>query len=511
MNSANRVIKNTGILYARMAITVFISLYTTRLILGALGVADFGIFNVVAGVIAMLTFLNAAMAGATQRFMSFAEGAGNLGRVKQIFNISLVLHIIIAILVLVLLEVVGYFLFHGILKIPAARMDVAKLVFQFMIVSTLFTIISVPYDAIINAHENMLLFALISILEAILKLVIAIYIIYTSYDKLIVYGLLMAALSIFLLIVRRIYCHKKYPECEINIRSHFNKSIFREMTGFAGWSFLGSSSSMVSSYGQGIIMNMFFGTVVNAAQGISAQVSGQLGAFAVTMLKALNPIIDKSEGGGNRELMLKASIIGSKISFFLLLFFYVPVLIEMPYIFKLWLKTVPDFVIIFCRLLLIRNLIEHLGITLTSSIAAVGNIKKPQIVASLLNFLPLIITYIFFTFKYPPYTLYIVFLIYSLLNLTQVLYFAHKICGLSIVGYFNQVVVKCGLLLLLMICFSIIPTYILNPGIFRLLSVSIISTFIFIISIWWVGFSKIERHIAIKIKTSVLEKLNIRR
>jgi Na+-driven multidrug efflux pump len=189
---ANRVVKNTGILYARMAITVFISLYATRLILNALGTTDFGIFNVVAGAIAMLTFLNSAMAGATQRFISYAEGAGDTEKVKTIFNVSIVLHLGIALLVGLVLEVGGYFLFDGLLKIPMDRLATAQLIYQFMIVSTVLTIISVPYDAIINAHENMLIFAILGVVEALFKLSIALYITYNGSDKLVMYGLLTA-------------------------------------------------------------------------------------------------------------------------------------------------------------------------------------------------------------------------------------------------------------------------------------------------------------------------------
>ena len=180
MKPAKRVAINTGILYARMAITMFISLYSTRLILAALGAEDFGIFNLVGGTIAMLTFLNVAMAGATQRFMSYAEGEGDIQKQKNIFNVSVLLHFLIAIIVIILLEIVGYFLFKGILKIPDERIGIAKIIYQFMLVSTFFTIISVPYDAVINAHENMLLVAILGVVEAVSKLGIAFFVTYTS-------------------------------------------------------------------------------------------------------------------------------------------------------------------------------------------------------------------------------------------------------------------------------------------------------------------------------------------
>ncbi|QVY66633.1 hypothetical protein [Polaribacter sp. Q13] len=506
MKEAKRVAKNTGILYAQMAITVLMSLYTTRLILAALGAEDFGIFNVVGGAIVMLTFLNAAMAGASQRFMSFAQGEGNFKKQKNIFNISLVLHFFIAIIVVVLLEVVGYFLFDGILKIDIERIGVAKLIYQFLIVSTFFTIISVPYDAIINAHENMLFVAILRIAETIFKLGIALFITYTSFDRLYMYGLLMASLSVLLLIIRQIYCHKKYEEVDINIKKYFNKPLFKEMTSFAGWSFLGSSSSLIANYGQGIVVNMFFGTAVNAAQGVSSQVSGQLGAFASTMMKALNPLIAKSEGAGDRSLMLKASFIGSKVSFFLLTIFYIPVLIEMPYIFGFWLKKVPEYTVIFCQLLLVRNLIEQLFLTLTSSIAAVGNIRKYQIYKAIITFMPLIISYILFSFGYQPYTLYIVFIIYAVCNAGIILYFAKKECGLSVTKYLKDVVFKSVFTFIILILLTAIPNYFLEESFMRFAVVLTVSTCFFFVVVWSIGLTISEKSMVENIFNNLLSK-----
>ncbi len=495
MQQAKTVAKNTGILYVQMAITVFMSLYATRLVLAALGAEDFGIFNVVGGAIAMLTFLNTAMAAASQRYMSYASGEGDIDKQKNIFNISVKLHFFIALIVVLLLEIVGYFLFDGILKIAADRIQVAQLIYQFLIVSTFFTIISVPYDAVINAHENMLLVAILRIIETVLKLAIAVFITYTALDKLYMYGLLMAILSVVLLVFRQIYCHRKYEEVVINIKKYKDQSLFKEMTSFAGWSFLGSSTSMLANYGQGIVLNMFFGTTVNAAQGISQQISGQLSAFAGVMLKALNPVIAKSEGAGNRNLMMQASIFGSKISFFLLVIFYVPMLFEMPYVFNLWLKEVPEFAVIFCRLLLIRNLIEQLFLTLTSSIGAVGNIKEFRIWTSLLNFFPLIISYIFFELGFEAYYLYVIFIIYSIINSIMILFFAKKVCNLSIESFLKDTVIRCISVFLILLFIVYIPYNILDQSMLRLLIISLLSLISFIILVYFLGFTKEEKNI----------------
>lgn len=495
MGAAKRVTLNTGILYGRMGITIFISLYSTRLILNGLGVEDFGIFNLVGGTIAMLGFLNASMASSTQRFMSYAQGAGDTHQIKKIFNMSLVLHCAIAAIIFLILELAGYFLFHGILNIADNRINAAMMVYQFMIVSTLFTIISVPYDAVINARENMLLYAIIGIIEALLKLLIAIYISNTQLDRLLVYGAMMASLSLFILAIRVLYCQVKYKECKISLGAHYDKNLVKEMTGFTGWSLLGSSSSMIVNYGQGILMNFFFGTRVNAAQGVSNQVSGQLSAFAVTMLKALNPIIAKSEGAGNRELMLKASMVGSKVGFFLLMLFYIPVLIEMPYIFAFWLKEVPDYAILFCRLLLLRDLIGQLFVTLSSSISAVGNIRRFQIYSSLLTCSPLLACVVLYHFHSPPETLYYVFLVYTVLMSALIVYFAKINCELPVPYFLENVVVRCSCTFLLSILISSSPLVFMDSGFFRLLIVSTLSLFTFGIGVWSIGLSKQERGI----------------
>ena len=492
MQPANRIAVNTGYLYAKLVITVFISLYTTRLVLGALGANDFGIFNLIGGVIAMLTFLNTSMASATQRFMSYSLGAGDADRQHAIFNVSVVLHFFIAILVVLLLELSSVFLFHGIFNIPTNKIGIAKAVFQFMVASTFFTIISVPYDAIINANENMLLVTILGLVESFLKLAIAIYITKTSFDKLVAYGLLTTILSVFLLIIRRVYCSIVYTEAKIRLRKYFRKPLFREMIGYAGWNFLGSSSSMIAGYGQGIVINIFFGTSANAAQGISSQISGQLGAFASTMMQALNPIIDKSEGAGDRGTMLKASIMGSKVSFFLLIFFFVPFMSEASYILKIWLKVVPPFVVVFCELLLVRNLVDQLFVTLTSSIAAVGNIKRFQIVSSIIMILPLLITWFFYRLGYPVYTIYTVFLIFAVIKSLNILYFSYQTYNLPVLNFLREVVLKCTSVFLFSILLTSIPTFIMPPGIIRLLVVIIVSFLSSSMGLWFWGFTKTE-------------------
>lgn len=504
MQAVHRVAKNTGILYARMAITVFISLYATRLVLAALGVADFGLFNVVGGVVAMLGFLNSSMAVATQRFMSYAQGEGDLEKVKRIFNMSTILHAGIAVLMVLILEIAGYFFFNGLLNIAPDRAGVAKIIYHFMVVSTFFTVLSVPYEAVITSHENMLFYAILGIIEAVLKLVIALYLAHSAFDHLVAYGFLMAALAVFLLLLRRIYCHRNYVECVFDFRKYYEKDLMKEISSFAGWSLLGSASSMVANYGQGIVINIFFGTVVNAAQSIAAQISGQLGVFSVTLSKALNPLIDKSEGAGNREMMMKATLAGTKISFFLLSFLYIPFLIEMPYILGLWLKTVPEFTVIFCRLLLIRNLIEQFYIPLTNALAAVGNIKKFQIVSSFLNIVPIVVSFLFFSLGFPSYSLYVAFMLFSAAMLFNVVYFAKINCDLQVGAFFKRIVFNCFMVFVLALFISSMPTFVITNDFIQFLSVCLVGVVSYLAFIWLLALSEEEKALLLNLKSKIL-------
>lgn len=485
-----------------MAITVFISLYSTRLILAALGVSDFGLFNLVGGVISMLGFLNSSMAAATQRFMSFALGAGDLEKVKRIFNMSSLLHWGIAVLVLLLLEGAGYFFFHGVLNIAPDRIEVAKLIYQFMVISTLFTVISVPYEAVITSHENMLVYAIMGVIEAICKLGIAFYITYTGIDHLVMYGLLMAALSILLLLIKRIYCHQVYEECHLHVKQYYDKPLLKEMGGFAGWSLLGISSGMIANYGQSIVLNIYFGTFVNAAQSIAVQISGQLGFFSLTLTKVMNPIIDKYEGSGDRMNMVKSTFIGTKVSFFLLSILYIPFLIEMPLILKYWLKNVPEYTIIFCRLLLIRNLLEQFYIPLSNALNAVGNIKSYQKYNAFFNVIPIIVGWGFFYLGFPAVSLYAIFIVFSIIQFLNVLRHSKLNFELTYSLFLNKVVLKCLMAFTLSLIIATIPVLFLQDNLFRIFTVTGIGIPFYLSLIWILALSKDEKNILYKLGNS---------
>ena len=395
-STANRVIKNAGYLYAKMGITMFISLYTTRLILNSLGVSDFGIFNIVGGAIAMLGFLNAAMAGTTQRFMSYTEGEGNKEKQKSIFNVSLILHFIIACLVSIALLIAGLFFFNGILNIPIERVYAAKVVYGSLIISTMFTIMSVPYDATLNAHENMRYYAFVGILESLLKLAVAFACVYTQNDKLITYGALMACIPLITLTIMRVYCHRHYEECTIKIKRYWNKQLMKEMTGFAGWNLFQTGAAIITNNGVSIVMNMFFGPVINAAQGVANQLCGQLLALTNNLVKAINPVIMKTEGQQQHEKVVGFALTGSKATFFMTSLFALPAIVMMPNLLKIWLKNVPDYAVFFAQCQLVIYMCENLSSGLNTAISATGKIRNISISKSIVKFFYLPMSYLIF-------------------------------------------------------------------------------------------------------------------
>lgn len=432
MSTGNRIVKNTAFLYAKMGITMFISLYTTRLILGSLGASDFGIFNIVGGAIAMLGFLNGSMAAATQRYMSFAEGQGNEAGKKRIFNSTIILHIAISLIVVVILEILAVVFFNGVLSIPTDRLFAAKFIYHCAVVATMFSIQAVPFEAIINAHENMLYFAAVGVFESLMKLGVAFVVVYCLMDKLIIYGILMALIALIMRVIMGCYCSKRYSECTFHPRKYVSVSLAREMGIFAFWNATSSVAQVISYYGMGVALNHFFGTIVNAAQGITNQISGQFGVLSTHAKKALNPVIVKSAGAEDYTMMYKATLWGNKVLFFLSSVIFLAILSNLDNFLRLWLKEIPDYTHIFVTLYLIVNMLNTLASCFPVAISAIGKIRNYQICMSCIEFIPLVGGVIAFSCGQPPYFIYILMITVTALSVCFRCYFAHSVCGFKV-------------------------------------------------------------------------------
>ena len=441
MSTASRVIKNTGFLYVRIAITMIVALWTTRIILNALGEDDFGVYSLVGVVVSLLGFLNASLSGATQRFINFTEGQNDPEAKKIIFNNSLTLHSILAAALTVLLAVIGVIAFEFFLEIPPDSYFAAKCVYACMICTTAISVLNVPYEAEINAHEDMVVYAVIGAIDATLKLTIAFIIKNAEDNRLILYGVLMTIVPVITLIVLRVYCHRHYSECSIHPVRYFRKSIIKQLSSFAGWNFINTASSVVTQSGLNIVINKFFGVALNAAQGITNQVGGALINLSTNVEKALNPIIVKREGANQREGMLYVSLLGCRMTFFIFSFFSIFFISEMSPVLHLWLKHVPAWTVLFCQLQLIRVDLELLTRGVHMAIMAQGDIKLYCIFRSITNILPIVLTIWAFWVDLAPYWMYVIWIIcWSILGGMVSLWFAHHNIGLEYKKYVSIVV-----------------------------------------------------------------------
>lgn len=442
MDESRRIVKNTGVLYLKMLLTIFINLYSTRLILSSLGIEDFGLFSVIGGVIGMLSFLSTSMATSTQRFLSISIGENNLKEIKSVFSNSVLLHITIGVLVVLFFEFVGIYLIENRLEINPSKIDIAKKLMHFVIVTSFISIISVPYDSVIDARENMVFVFWVGLLESLLKFLIALSLTFMESDQLLMYGLLIMLSSIVIRIIKQIYTVGKYEECKNLIFRGVDYVLMKDMLYFALWNTLGILTYMARNQGVLVLLGMFFSTVIVGAFGIANQVVNQTAFFSETMMKTLRPQIIKSEGIGNRNRMLDLSIQASKFSFILMSLFLIPVYFTLDWILDIWLKEVPAYTSVFCKLMIVLMLIRQLSSGIIVSAHALNKIKSYQVLVSPIQLSALVIAYIFFSFGYSAeYVVYIALLIEGI-SLFVKIYFLKKYTGLTKTTYLKKVVIS---------------------------------------------------------------------
>lgn len=375
-----------------MFLIMGVSLYTSRIILKALGEENFGLYNVVGGIVMMFTFLNGALAGATSRFITYEIGRKNEVQLHKVFNVSLVTHIIIALIIVLLAETIGLWFFYNKMVIPAERFYAAFWVYQISIASCVFTITQVPYSATIIAHERMNIYAYVGIVEVILKLAVAYMVMVSTYDKLIVYAFLLFAVQVMIMLYYRVYCNKNFSECKwMFVRE---KSMYKNMFIYAGSDMIGNLSVLAQGQGLNILLNMFFGPSVNAARGIAYQVQGAVTQFSNNFMTAVKPQIIKQYAAGKYKEMMQLVVQSSCFSYYLMLLIVMPICLEANYILTLWLGDYPEYSVSFLRLVLVLCMIQTLKTPRTTLFHATGKILLPNIVVGTLLCLALPIAYI---------------------------------------------------------------------------------------------------------------------
>ncbi len=464
MKPGSLIILNTIVLYIKMAVSIGVSLFSVRIVLSSLGAVDYGIFNVIMGVIAMLSFLNGALTTSTQRYLSFYQGQNNTKTLISIFNHSLFLHAILGIIIVLLLEIGGTYFIDSYLQIPYERLETAKTVFQFAIIAVFFTFISVPYTASINANEQMIFIAIISILESLGKLFIAILITYIAFeDKLLIYGIGMGCISIFSFLLYYIICNWKYPECKHIDFTNFNKKLLKDMGIFASWNLVGSFTAISKSQGIAVLLNMFKGPAINAAYAVANQVSSQLNYFSVTMIRSINPQIMKAEGSGNRKRMIYMSLCACKYGFLLLAFFSIPCLFEMETILNLWLKDIPEYSVVFCKFVLLAMMFDQLTVGINSSFQACNLVKISSIYVGAVKILILPLGYFLLSLNFSVVSVIILYAFVELFAGFVRLYIASHFLNISLMDYSRNVLCRIFQPVLFSIIACSLTSYYLPP------------------------------------------------
>ena len=375
-----------------MAFTMLVTLYTSRITLNVLGVSDYGINNVVAGTISFLSFLMYSMNTATQRFLNIAMSRNDDEELRHVFSVSITIHVIILVLVVIIGEVVGLWLLYNKLVIPPERMEAAFWVFQFTMISTATAVMTVPYNAEVIAHEKMSIYAYFSIMDTILKLLIVYLLVISPYDKLISFGFMYMCTFILNRVIYTIYCKRTFKECRYSI--HFPRKLFKEMISFAGWDLFGVFAWACSTQGLTILLNIFFGPMVNAARAIAGQVIGVIKGFTGNFSTALNPAITKAYGAREYGYMTKLMYSGSKLIFILLFTMMLPLFIKCHYVLKLWLNMVPEYSVAFIQILIIQSVIQTMWNPLFVSGLATGKIRQFGLITSCLMIIKLAAAYI---------------------------------------------------------------------------------------------------------------------
>lgn len=491
MSASNnkRIAKNTLVLYIRMFFNMVVSLYTSRVVLYTLGVSDFGIINVVGGVVAMLSCLNGSFSSSSSRFITYELGKPDFGNITKVFSASMTIHIGLALILFILLETIGLYLVLNKLVIPEGRTTAAIIVYQLSIVTCMVNITQVPYSATIIAHEKMDIYAYVSIVEVLLKLTVVYLLVISPIDKLVFYALLLCILQVLIAIIYRLYCMKKFSYIRFHL--YRDKDILKPMLGFSGWDMYGTVSTILSGQSINVIQNTFWGTLVNAAIGVSESVKNSVLGFTNNFLLASKPQIVKCYASGNIKEMENLAINTGRFSFLLLFLFSCPLILECEYVMKLWLVEVPEYAVIFCQLSLVYSLVSVMFQPCIQCIHAVGKMKLVSFITGTLFYIMIPSAYILLKIGYGPIVPYCSnIVIISVISVVYLIILDKYVPSFSKRNYLYGVCFKA---LLIASISSIIPIVIhifMPVSFYRLLYVSIVSCFILSVCTFYIGMSK---------------------
>lgn len=491
--NSKRIAKNTMLLYIRMLFTMFIGLFTSRVILSTLGVDDYGIHNVVGGIVAMFSFFTSSLSAAISRFLTYEVGKGSSECLKTIFSTSVNVLLLLSLLVVTLSEILGVWFLNEKLNIPAGRLDAANWVLQCSIITFILGLISVPYNAVIIAHERMKAFAYISVLEVTLKLIIA-YLLYVSpFDKLKTYAVLLVLVAVVVRIVYGIYCNRHFPESKYQMT--YDKKLLKEMTGFAGWNLMGSGAYILNMQGVNIVTNLFFGVAVNAARGIATQVDAVVKQFVTNFMTAINPQITKSYAVGDKVYMFTLICRSAKYSYFLMLSFAIPFMYETEMILWVWLENVPDYAALFLRLTILGSLFDILGNSMANAAWATGNVKRYYMIVGGVGCLVFPFSYLLFILGMPAYVSYVVFIIVYIALIFIKLYVIRGLLDFPIRKYYAEVFARILPVSLLSLVIPSMFFFCMPSSLLRMAYIILFGAISIVFIVYCVGLEKSEKEL----------------
>ena len=448
-----RIAKNTMFLYVRMGLSMLVGLYTSRIVLESLGVENYGIYNVVGSFIVAFTFISGPLGTATQRFLSFELGRGENGRLNQVFNLSFYTYVALSVVLLGVVEVAGIWFLNNKMQMPAERHDAALFAFHMSVLTLLISLLKTPFESLIIAYERMSFYAYISIAEVLMKLLNAILLLYVSFDKLKIFAANILIITVIVLCLTAFYCCRKFKSVSIQSpQKNWDLPLFKELMGFSGWSLFGSVASMTANQGLNLLLNLFFGVVVNAATGIASQVNSAVIQFVNNFQVAYRPQLIKYYAQGNIETLKQLIINTSKFSYLLLFAIVCPVCFNIDFLLKIWLKNPPEYAAEFSVMMLIYALLETLSAPMWMTVQATGKIKRYQIVISSVISLNIVFSYLFLKAGFSPVMVLIIKCCLDVVYLVVRLYFMKKMVSFSIVLYLKSVILPLILVSSAIIC-----------------------------------------------------------
>lgn len=486
-----RIAKNTLLLYVRMFFIMAVTLFTSRVVLSTLGVIDFGIYNVVGGVVAMMGILNSAMSVSTQRYLTFELGRGDGIRLWQTFSVCFSIFMVLSIIIIVLAETVGLWFLNTQMTIPAERLSAANWVYQFSILTCIASLFVMPFNATIIAHERMSVYAYVGILEVLLRLVVVYLLLFVPFDRLAVYGGLLFASQVVVTLTYVLYCIGKFPET--HYRFYWDKPLFKELLSYSGWNLFGSMSGLVKGHGLNILLNVFFSPAVNAARGIAYQINAAITQFFTNFYTAVRPQITKYYAQGNIEEMTKLVFRSSKMSFYLIMLLSMPIIIETPYIVKLWLGQLPEYVVSFTRLIVVISAIDSMAHPLMAAAHATGRIRLYQSTVGTMVMLNVPVSYLFLKKGFPPLTVFYVSIVISTICLFMRLWIVRRLMPFPVKDYVVQVFGSSLLVCAMAFVLPLVLHACVNVSLLSVVAVCLLSIASCVVSIYYVGFDTAER------------------